>query len=60
MALDILFSKRIFVHKAEDSRRKPQQGWTPCEDFQRRKCRFGDKKTQKLLNETFAKKALPS
>ncbi|EIG30355.1 hypothetical protein HMPREF1051_2843 [Neisseria sicca VK64] len=24
-----------FVHKAEDSRRKPQQGWIPCEDFQR-------------------------
>ncbi|EGF09937.1 hypothetical protein HMPREF9123_2189 [Neisseria bacilliformis ATCC BAA-1200] len=27
------FAKRILRQKAADARRKPQQGWTPCEDL---------------------------
>ena len=44
------FSKRIFVPKTADSRRKPQQGWIPCEDFQRRRCRLWGEKAWKPID----------
>ncbi|EKY06613.1 hypothetical protein HMPREF9120_01362 [Neisseria sp. oral taxon 020 str. F0370] len=39
-AVDNWFAKRILRQKTADARRKPQQGWTPCEDLQRGRCCF--------------------
>ena len=34
------FAKWVLRQKAGYARRKPQQGWTPCEDLQRGRARF--------------------